>query len=198
MAPRAGQFLVAWAWDLCDSEGFLKRKNLHGLKIKASFFQISKACCGSDQLKQLPLSLPETTAVSTTQSGHCYQRQIWKNQSRHFKCGHPQQKVINHQEELFTMCYKNKSGTANISLAAFSLFALWLGRRRRSPRMKFGCQIMVLSLQIILISAPARTCQLVGVSEGPQGAGGTWHPPGGICSSAVWSHGTMLGSSCAC
>lgn len=62
---------------MLDSEGFLNQENLHGLKIKALFFQISsKACCGSEQLKQLPLSLPETTAVSTTRSGHCYQKQI--------------------------------------------------------------------------------------------------------------------------
>lgn len=76
--PQAGQFLMAWAGDLVIQKAF-KKKSSHRLKIKASFFQISKACCGSDQLKQLPLSLPETTAVSTTQSGHCYQRQIWKS-----------------------------------------------------------------------------------------------------------------------
>lgn len=77
---RAGQFLLACGGDVLDSERFLKQENLHRLKIKAPFFQISsKACCRSDQLEQLPLSLPETTAVSTTQSGHCYQRQIWKN-----------------------------------------------------------------------------------------------------------------------
>lgn len=78
--PRAGQFLLAWGGDVLVSEGFLDQENLDRLKIKAPFFQISsKACCGSDQLEQLPVSLPETTAVSTTQSGHCYQRQIWKN-----------------------------------------------------------------------------------------------------------------------
>lgn len=78
--PRAGQVLLAWGGVVLDSEGFLNQENLNGLKIKATFYQISsKACCGSDQLEQLPLSLPETTAVSTTQSGHCYQRQIWKN-----------------------------------------------------------------------------------------------------------------------
>lgn len=66
--------------------GLCKLENVHGLQIKASFFQISsKACCGSEQLEQLRPPLPETTAVSTTQSSHCYQRQIW---SRHFKCGH--------------------------------------------------------------------------------------------------------------
>lgn len=58
--------------------GLCKLENVHGLQIKASFFQISsKACCGSEQLERLHPPLPETTAVSTTQSGHCYQMQIW-------------------------------------------------------------------------------------------------------------------------